>query len=80
MLNKKVDFILTTHLHELCYKLDNSILNLNMEVIEGNNFTFKYSYQIKHGISSIKGGIKVLTDLNYPPEIIHDSLLFRSNY
>ena len=80
MLNKKVDFILTTHLHELCYKLDNSIQNLNMEVIEGDNYTFEYSYQIKHGISSIKGGIKVLKDLSFPNEIIEDSILFRSNY
>ena len=80
MLNKKVDFILTTHLHELCYKLDNQIQNLNMEVIECDNYTFKYSYQIKHGISSIKGGIKVLKDLSFPNEIIEDSILFRSNY
>ena len=80
MLNKKVDFNLTTHLHELCYKLDNSIQNLNMEVIEGDNYTFEYSYQIKHGISSIKGGIKVLKDLSFPNEIIEDSILFRSNY
>ena len=80
MLNKKVDFILTTHLHELCYKLDNSIQNLNMEVIEGDNYTFEYSYQVKHGISSIKGGIKVLKDLSFPNEIIEDSILFRSNY
>lgn len=80
MLNKKVDFVLTTHLHELCYKLDNSIQNLNMEVIEGDNYTFEYSYQIKHGISSIKGGIKVLKDLSFPNEIIEDSILFRSNY
>jgi len=80
MLNKKVDFILTTHLHELCLQLNDNILNLNMEVLEQDNFSFKYSYQIKNGISSIKGGIKVLKDLNYPNEIIQDSILFRSNY
>jgi hypothetical protein len=51
-----------------------------MEVLEQDNFSFKYSYQIKNGISSIKGGIKVLKDLNYPNEIIQDSILFRSNY
>ena len=80
MLHKKVDFILTTHLHELCLQLNDNILNLNMEVLEQDNFSFKYSYQIKNGISSIKGGIKVLKDLNYPNEIIQDSILFRSNY
>lgn len=80
MLNKKVDFILTTHLHELCSQLNEHILNLNMEVIEKDNLSFEYTYQINNGISSIKGGIKVLKDLNYPAEIIQDSLLFRSNY
>lgn len=80
MLQKKVDFILTTHLHELCFKLEDNIQNLNMEVIEKDNYEFEYSYNIKNGISSIKGGIKVLTDLSYPEEIIQDSLLFRSNY
>jgi len=36
--------------------------------------------KFKHGISSIKGGIKVLKDLSFPNEIIEDSILFRSNY
>lgn len=80
MLNKKVDFILTTHLHELCLQLNDYIINLNMEVLEQDNFSFQYSYIIKNGISSIKGGIKVLKDLNYPDEIIKESILFRSNY
>jgi hypothetical protein len=80
MLHKQVDFILTTHLHELCYKLNDRIKNLKMEVIETENFTFNYVYKIKKGISSIKGGIKVLKDLNYPVEIIEDSISFRSNY
>jgi len=80
MLDKKVDFILTTHLHELCNKLNDEITNLNMEVIEKENFNFTYSYNIKNGISYIKGGIKVLRDLNYPNEIIDNSILFRSSY
>ena len=80
MLKHKVDFILTTHLHELCHRLDDTIKNLKMEVIEKDNLSFNYSYKIKNGISYIKGGIKVLQDLDYPPEIIEDSILFRSNY
>ena len=80
MINKNVDFILTTHLHELCFKLDDNITNLNMEVIENNILNFDYTYKIKTGISSVKGGIKVLKDLKYPESILSDSILYRSNY
>jgi DNA mismatch repair ATPase MutS len=31
---------------------------------------FIYTYNLKNGISNIKGGVKVLRDLNYPNEII----------
>ena len=34
---------------------------------------FKYTYQLTEGLSAIKGGVKVLQDLDYPPEIIHDA-------
>ena len=36
---------------------------------EKNNFT--YTYQLEKGISTVKGGVKVLTDLAYPKEIIN---------
>ena len=31
---------------------------------------FTYTYKMEKGISNIKGGIKVLRDLEYPNEII----------
>jgi DNA mismatch repair ATPase MutS len=31
---------------------------------------FKYTYRLLPGISNVKGGIKVLQDLEYPAEII----------
>ena len=30
----------------------------------------KYTYKLQYGISHIKGGVKVLKDLDYPKEII----------
>ena len=33
--------------------------------------TFNYTYQIKKGISKIKGGVRVLKDMEYPDEIIN---------
>jgi DNA mismatch repair ATPase MutS len=39
--------------------------------IETANDDFKYTYKLKKGISYIKGGIKVLKDLEYPTEIVN---------
>jgi hypothetical protein len=69
--NPKVDLILTTHYIELCRLLEkknsNAITNLHMSVCPD---TGSYLYKIADGISTIKGGLKVLRDLNYPSEII----------
>jgi DNA mismatch repair ATPase MutS len=36
------------------------------------NETLKYKYYLKEGISEVKGGIKVLYDMEYPTEIINN--------
>lgn len=71
----KVTFMLTTHFLDLCYKLENviSIKNYHM-LIEGTDEEFTYTYKIKKGISHIKGGVKVLKDLAYPPELIRQAI------
>ena len=65
-----IDFILTTHLTELCKLLDNDIHNSHMEVKCTNNYDFSYTYLLKDGISNVKGGLKVLYDLEYPTSIL----------
>jgi len=47
--------------------------NLHMEVADRGNYDFKYLYTLRPGISAIKGGIKVLYDLQYPASIINDT-------
>ena len=73
-LNKfdNLNLILTTHYTDLCYKLNDekNIENYNMKIIENNN-KFKYTYKLIKGISKIKGGTKVLNDLNYPNSIVN---------
>ncbi len=66
-----VSFIITTHFIDLCNRLDNNknIINCNMKV-NTNDDKFEYKYKIIRGISKIKGGVKVLTDLDYPQKII----------
>jgi DNA mismatch repair ATPase MutS len=43
--------------------------------INERNEDFVYTYKLIKGISHIKGGIKVLNDLNYPEEIINETKL-----
>ena len=48
----------------------NKIQNLHMEVADRGNYDFKYLYTLRPGISVIKGGVKVLYDLQYPASIV----------
>ena len=69
-----VTCILTTHFVEICKAMNNKMKNYNMQTIKEDD-TFKYTYILQEGISEIKGGIKVLRDLNYPIEIINKTKL-----
>ena len=73
---KNVTTILTTHYVELCSKLENNdqIKNCHMKVLQ-NKDNFEYTYLIANGISDVKGGIKVLIDMDYPQEIIDKAKL-----
>ena len=80
--NDGVFCILTTHFIEVCKHLDKNskIANFYMHTEnvfdeDGNNdiTNFKYKYLLKKGISNVRGGIKVLCDMNYPTEIIEES-------
>ena len=52
------DFLLTTHFFELCKEMK----ELPMKQMKG--------YKLKHGISLIKGGIRVLEEMNFPASIV----------
>ena len=71
-----VNFVLTTHFLDLCRRLEKEkgMQNYHMK-IETVNEDFKYTYKMEKGISEIKGGIKVLKDLDYPKEIINNTSL-----
>ena len=80
-----VDLLLTTHYSKLCKLLETErVENLHMKIektdIIGNTNTntnakspIQYLYKLGKGISSVKGGVKVLEDLDYPIEIINDT-------
>ena len=68
---KNVFSILTTHFIQVCHNLDKNerINNYHMDVCP-NEKSWKYTYTLKPGISEVKGGLKVLHDMNYPQEIM----------
>lgn len=74
MKNKNVSCLLTTHFIKLCEKLKHNkrVKNYHMHSTITND-TIHYSYLLKKGISRVKGGIHVLSNMNYPQEIIDNS-------
>ena len=66
-----VSTVLTTHFIKVCQELTKikSIQNYKMDSKQNNN-KLKYLYKLKKGISNVKGGINVLTEMNYPIEIL----------
>jgi len=72
--NENVTCLLTTHYVKLCKKLSKNkmIKNYNMKTLKKND-NFEYTYLIEAGISKIKGGLKVLKDMNYPKEILDNT-------
>jgi DNA mismatch repair ATPase MutS len=56
------DFLLTTHFVELCKELKDEIYMKQMK-----------DYKLKNGISFIKGGIRVLEEMNFPSSIVSEA-------
>lgn len=73
--NENVYCLLTTHFTKICKNLKNNknVSNCHM-VAEKINNKLLYRYKLAEGISEIKGGITVLTEMNYPKEIIDNTI------
>lgn len=72
---KNVSCLLTTHFIKVCKSLEDNknIMNCHMAT-ENTNNKLLYLYNLKQGISEVKGGINVLTEMNYPKEIIDETI------
>jgi hypothetical protein len=83
---ENVDLLLTTHYSKLCKLLEaERVVNMHMKIERTDSVghqgqaekkeqnSIRYTYKLGKGISSVKGGIKVLEDLDYPIEIINDT-------
>ena len=73
---KNVTSMLTTHYINLCSQLEKNnskvMINCHMGTIKdiSKENVFNYTYILEKGISSVKGGLKVLLDMDYPNEIL----------
>ena len=78
--NKNVSCLLTTHFIKVCKKLqkNKNIENFHMEACKKDN-KIEYKYLLLEGISVVKGGINVLSDMNYPKEIIDNTIKNQDN-
>ena len=65
--NKNLNYMLTTHYITLCNMMNENKNIINQQMKVNNNVN---TYQLIKGISTIKGGIKVLEELGYNAEII----------
>lgn len=69
-----VKCLLTTHFIRVCRELDENekVENFHMKTIQNgeNSDDFTYTYSLEEGISEVRGGMKVLKDMDYPDEIL----------
>ena len=72
---KKVNCLLTTHYYSLCSKLSTlaNIKNYKMDSKVSDTKELHYNFKLIKGISTIKGGIHVLSKMNYPEEIMSEA-------
>jgi hypothetical protein len=73
--NNNVSCLLTTHFIKVCKNLkkNKALENFYMKT-EKHESRIKYLYKLEKGISTVKGGINVLSDMNYPQEIIDNTI------
>ena len=74
---KNVSCMLTTHYTKVCTNLNDKvrIVNMFMETSKSKlNNTIKFKYQLKRGISRVRGAFNILTEMNYPKEILQKTI------
>jgi hypothetical protein len=73
--NKRVEYLITTHFLDVCKNVGESKRASNLQMkSKMSSGGVNYSYQLVDGVSSVKGGIAVLRQLEYPSDIVSRSL------
>ena len=75
-LNKfnNIDYLLTTHYIKICnkFKKNSRVSNYKMFAELDNSGNCIYHYKMMKGISTIKGALNILKQLEYPDDIINN--------
>jgi len=74
--NKLLYCALSTHFIKICEKMTNNknIQNVKMKSLKSlTSDKIIHTYKLQNGISTIKGGLNILSNMKYPIEIINDS-------
>jgi DNA mismatch repair ATPase MutS len=73
---KNVSCMLTTHYTKVCKNLNDKskITNMFMDTSKVEN-KINFKYQLKRGISRVRGAFNILTEMNYPSEILQKTLI-----
>jgi DNA mismatch repair ATPase MutS len=68
--------MLTTHYTKVCKNLNDKskITNMFMDTSKVEN-KINFKYQLKRGISRVRGAFNILTEMNYPSEILQKTLI-----
>ncbi len=76
MKRKSVTLLLTTHFTEICKNLEGNkrLTNYRMMVNTNKHNELEYLYTMEKGISGVKGCYSVLKGLNYPAEILMNTI------
>jgi len=67
--NRNVKYMLTTHYLELCEHFEKEIVSQGENSVV-TNYTLERKYVLQKGISTVKGGIKVIEDLEFPHDVL----------
>jgi hypothetical protein len=69
-----VSYVVTTHFTDLCRRLESEtrVRNYRMATRERDG-NLRYVYRLADGVSSVRGGSRVLAALEYPPEILENA-------
>ena len=75
-----VDFALTTHYHKLCKKIKkkHNMTNFKMDVNVIDGRIDEYTFKLKKGVSTVKGGLSILEEMKYPTAIL--SCFYKQKY
>lgn len=84
---RNISFMVTTHFYEFCRLCDTNrigIRNCQMgwepQDDSDTSDNVSFTYKVKPGVSSLRGGVRVLKQIGYPSTIVNDAISVLKDY